>query len=51
MDGDELGGRSFNTYGWEVGDRIPLGRGSLEVVEVREGDPPTIVVSAPLGSV
>jgi hypothetical protein len=49
--GEELGERSFNTYEWEAGDRIPPGRESLEVVELRDGDPPTLVVSAPSRSV
>jgi hypothetical protein len=29
---------------WNPGDRIPVGRESLEVIEVQAGDPPTLVV-------
>ena len=43
-DGAQLGERSFAALSWSPGDVIPLGRASLEVVEVRDGDPPTIVV-------
>lgn len=40
--GDELGESEFATESWKPGDTIPLGGGTLRVVEVEwnpEGDP------------
>jgi hypothetical protein len=48
VDGEELGERTFATLSWNPGDVIPLGGdGALEVVELREGNPPRLVVRQP----
>ena len=43
--GEWLTDMRLSSHTWRPGDRIPHGRGTLEVVEVREtGDTPTLVV-------
>jgi hypothetical protein len=45
--GQWLSDARLNAPNWKPGDRIPRGRDTLEVVEVRyEGDPATLVVRA-----
>jgi hypothetical protein len=34
----------LNAPAWKPGDRIPRGRDTLEVVDVRDGDEPTTLV-------